>query len=283
MAGQATGMLEFRTYGIEEVDASFPGNDCPSSWTTGEWSDLDGDGIPNIQDRCLYEDNRYSNDASLDTEVPLGDFWPGPSGTGEGEGGCDSCPTIYNPYQTDADYDGFGDACDNCVWAWSDDQDDYDDDGIGDSCDNCTYTPNADQRDCHQFSQVRPSGYNGGKPSYECFYEVCSDGDACDGIPCPAPEGLIKPRIDDIDGVPLSGGPSVEPGTVFMEFDEEGSPGNENSTLPADQVDDAFRNCGELVSGDACADLMYCGHVDGITDIDIAGLFRAWLALYDAP
>jgi hypothetical protein len=47
----------------------------------------------------------------------------------------DNCPTIYNPLQEDADHDGFGDLCDNCPLIANSDQADINADGIGDACD----------------------------------------------------------------------------------------------------------------------------------------------------
>jgi hypothetical protein len=49
--------------------------------------------------------------------------------------GCDdNCPQDSNPYQDDADRDGFGDACDNCSVVPNVGQSDFNIDGLGDSC-----------------------------------------------------------------------------------------------------------------------------------------------------
>ena len=48
---------------------------------------------------------------------------------------CDSCPSEYNPAQTDLDGDSIGDACDNCISNRNPDQFDFDGDHEGDLCD----------------------------------------------------------------------------------------------------------------------------------------------------
>jgi len=47
---------------------------------------------------------------------------------------CDNCINLYNPNQSDADFDGIGDICDNCVNMYNPDQKDSDKDGVGDAC-----------------------------------------------------------------------------------------------------------------------------------------------------
>lgn len=52
----------------------------------------------------------------------------------------DNCKFTYNPFQEDADGDGYGDACDIYT--------DSDGDGVENKDDNCPSTPNANQLDC---------------------------------------------------------------------------------------------------------------------------------------
>jgi len=59
----------------------------------------------------------------------------------------DTCPSRYNPDQTDGDADGRGDVCDNCPRRANSSQTDNDNDGLGDNCDNCAVNPNPDQAD----------------------------------------------------------------------------------------------------------------------------------------
>jgi hypothetical protein len=59
----------------------------------------------------------------------------------------DNCPLVDNGSQADSDEDGVGDVCDNCVDDANGSQPDGDGDGIGDVCDNCPTDSNADQAD----------------------------------------------------------------------------------------------------------------------------------------
>lgn len=88
---------------------------------------------------------------------------------GDGVGGCDNCPMVFNPGQEDIDADFTGDACDPCTDVDGDGfgnpgfpanlcpldlcpfipgpNVDSDGDGIGDPCDNCPAVANPGQED----------------------------------------------------------------------------------------------------------------------------------------
>ena len=83
--------------------------------------DLDGDGIPNLEDNCACTPNEDQQDSD---------------GDGIGDA-CDNCVKKYNPNQVDTDGDGVGDSCDNCVTTPNPDQADRDRDKVGDDCDLC--------------------------------------------------------------------------------------------------------------------------------------------------
>lgn len=153
-------LLDVLTYstGVESNDesfgSSFPYLAMPHSGT-GECSgilvDLDGDGIPNVDDNCPEFASQNQADADED-------------GLGNK---CDNCRYVSNPDQTDIDGDGIGDACDkcpndpnndidgdgicgdvdNCPFVANGSQGDRDGDGLGNKCDNCPLTSNPDQTD----------------------------------------------------------------------------------------------------------------------------------------
>ena len=94
--------------------------------------DIDGDGVSNALDTCIYVPNA---DNQTDTD-------------GDGYGDiCDNCPTMYNTAQNDNDHDGLGNMCDNCPFVRNIDQTNTDGDGVGDACDNCIDTANPNQTD----------------------------------------------------------------------------------------------------------------------------------------
>ncbi|MFZ4400900.1 MAG: thrombospondin type 3 repeat-containing protein [Bacteroidales bacterium] len=94
-------------------------------------SDIDGDGIININDNCPCK----VNPTQVDTD-----------GDGIGDA-CDNCPSNANHNQADIDKDGVGDVCDNCPKHYNPLQTDTDNDHIGDSCDNCRTAYNPTQAD----------------------------------------------------------------------------------------------------------------------------------------
>ncbi len=94
-------------------------------------TDIDADGVCDLQDNCRTTPNPGQADAD---------------GDGVGDA-CDNCPAAANAGQADADGDGPGDACDNCPALSNRYQADRDADGIGDLCDNCPAAANAVQTD----------------------------------------------------------------------------------------------------------------------------------------
>lgn len=127
-------------------------------------SDIDVDGINNLEDNCPCNYNPDQNDSDND-------------GIGDS---CDNCPNKYNPLQNDSDGDGVGDECDNCLDTPNPDQSDPDNDGLGDECDNCPNIFNPYQLDSDGDgigNECDPDIDGDGIPNEE-------DGDMdCDGVP----------------------------------------------------------------------------------------------------
>lgn len=123
-------------------------------------TDIDGDGVNNLEDNCPCAYNPDQDDTD---------------GDGFGDA-CDNCPKYPNPDQRDYDNDGTGDFCDNCDTTYNADQSDMDNDGIGDVCDNCQEIYNPDQID------LNLNGY----------------GDACD--PDIDGDGIPNGEDEDMDG-----------------------------------------------------------------------------------
>ena len=114
--------------------------------------DFDSDGIPDINDNCLFVYNPDQNDIDGDGVGDSCDGCPNdPKKTATGVCGCgvadtdgdgdgtqdciDKCFSVYNPDQNDIDGDGLGDVCDSCPDVSNPDQADSDNDGVGDVCD----------------------------------------------------------------------------------------------------------------------------------------------------
>jgi len=137
-------------------------------------TDIDGDGIPNESDNCVYKTNgQLVNGVQVDSDGDgIGDACDDDK---DGDGvpnAIDNCPVVANADQSNTDYDINGDlkgnACDNdldndgypeeagpnedlCPRCRNrDGNTDFDNDGIGDACDNCPKNPNIDQADADQ-------------------------------------------------------------------------------------------------------------------------------------
>ena len=97
--------------------------------------DIDGDGVQNAADNCVFAPNAGQQDsdgngignACQDTDRDLRlDV-------------VDNCPVMVNPDQRDFDADGLGNLCDP----------DADGDGLLNGADNCPFASNADQADAN--------------------------------------------------------------------------------------------------------------------------------------
>ncbi len=95
--------------------------------------DSDGDGVLFAVDNCP---NTFNQDQTLDQDGDgIGDACD-PDIDGDGDNNnVDLCPLDPLP-QLDTDFDNSGDDCDNCPVNWNFNQADLDEDGIGDVCDS---------------------------------------------------------------------------------------------------------------------------------------------------
>ena len=139
--------------------------------------DVDGDGVPTIQDNCPFDANfdqsNCDNDVlgnACDSGDADGDFKPDHA---------DNCPCTANASQVDSDGDGLGDACDgggggtdtdadtipnatdNCPTVANASQTNSDADGLGDACDNCDTVANSTQADLPRHPRGRQSFQKG--------------------------------------------------------------------------------------------------------------------------
>ena len=213
---------------------------CPSNWL---YNDPDGDFIFNIDDRCRYTEND-SNELDRDC-----DFWP--EDLDANRRGCDNCPFTWNPYQSDFEDEGIGDACDNCVYVQNEDQFDTDKDWVGDACDTSSMVPNldivvaggvvADLSDSHIFSKDPPEHIREGKP-YTCTDFPCRDGDATDPDPVLAPIEMNTTVENEWEGVEYHCMPVTEFRFGYTGWDVSAGYNPEN-ILSIDGVENGFCNC----------------------------------------
>lgn len=185
----------------DESGSSSGGDDTGSAPPICAEDDVDGDGIPTLEDNAPNFPNPDQTDADGDG---IGDV-------------IDVCPFTPDPQQTDADNDGIGDACDLCGAPLNtyivESQPfyltvrqfplagDFDGDGVGDACDNCPATPN-----CYGFGAG--TEFDGIPPTVDgvqCQADADADGigDACDPDLVDAPlSGFGDDDDFDGDGLP---------------------------------------------------------------------------------
>ncbi len=218
-------------------------------WQLISSDDIDGDGIPNLQDNCPCKYNPGQEDSDND-------------GIGDA---CDNCPTKYNPLQEDSDGDGLGDACDNCPTIANPDQLDTDGDGIGDICDNCPFVKNPKQEDLDgdgigdacdddidgdgipndQDDDMDGDGISNDQDNCQRTYnpsQLDSDGDgigdACDNCPF-----VANPGQEDMDGDGLGD-------VCDDDMDGDGIPNKFDNCPKTYNPDQKDTNCDGI--GDAC-------------------------------
>lgn len=163
--------------GFDNVAVGWP---TSSSMRVYSCTDIDGDGLMDMEDNCPDIYNPNQDDADVDS---VGDS-------------CDNCLMVYNPDQANTDEDEFGDACDNCPDDYNPGQYDGDSDEVGYICDNCPTLPNPEQEDVDNdgFGDVCDNCQIVNNPA-QVDTDADGIGDACDNCP-----NDYNPDQADIDG-----------------------------------------------------------------------------------
>lgn len=171
------------------------------------YTDYDGDGIPDVLDKCPEFASANNSDSDGDGFGNVCDNCPNNSNTNQldsdfdGVGNaCDNCPTNANPDQFDSDADNVGNVCDTCPFVFNPGTNqvgqDADFDGVINICDNCPTNANTDQMDldADNIGNVCDNCVNVANP-----LQTDSDGDnvgnACDSCP-----DVFNPGDGDFDG-----------------------------------------------------------------------------------
>jgi hypothetical protein len=190
-----------------DADADGIGDACDAG-------DSDGDGVADLDDRCVSTADAGNVDTDGDGRGDACDDCPAiadddsdadgdrrgdacdncpeivaPPADRDGDGlgdACDPCPADPTGGVPDADADGLGDPCDNCPMVQNGSQQDADADGRGDACDNCRAAANPDQLDSDMDSQG----------------DACDGDDDNDGVPDQADNCRViaNPGQEDSDG-----------------------------------------------------------------------------------
>ncbi len=176
----------------EDWDSDGVGNPCDNCYMEANPGQQDGDG-DGIGDACDTGDlDEDGIDEDGDRNGVVGDH---PCNTGQSVNCDDNCARVYNPYQSDCDDNGVGDACqqgldfdgdlvdepcDNCPGNYNPFQEDGDNDQVGNACDNCPVVSNPGQE-----NEDHDSMGNGCDPCPLDYYNdldgdtVCGDVDNC--------------------------------------------------------------------------------------------------------
>lgn len=199
--------------------------------------DIDGDGIPNLEDNCACTPNPNQEDSDHD---------------GYGDA-CDNCRYHYNPQQLDSDEDGIGNECDNCPGTANSDQLDRDGDGVGDVCDLCPDEFNPKQEFAFVGDEIvgidcNPDIDGDGIPNEEDD-DMDGDGWPNDRDNCPR---HFNPNQSDSDGdgigdvcdnCPLNYNPIPEGATHQEDMDYDGLGDACDDDIDGDGIPNEVDNC----------------------------------------